>query len=150
MIDFRQDTNGDIDLSGGDIHYVESTVAHQRDLLFTAMGEMKHAPTSGAGIHDFINDENPADMLRTVRRKFIQDGMTVNSVKVDTTGQLVVDAYYDVYPVVPHFAKAETSGFPYTFPITLVKGDREYPYVFPLILTGDNSNLEYTFDFKLT
>lgn len=149
MIDFRQDTNGDIDLTNGDIHYVESTVAHQRDLLFTAMGELKHAPTAGAGIHDFINDETPEAMLRTVRRKYIQDGMTVNSVKKNNAGQIEVDAYYDVYPVVPHFAASWTSGFPYSFPITLVKGDYEYPYVFPVILTGDNSNLEYTFDFEL-
>jgi hypothetical protein len=117
MIDFRQNIYGDLDLSGGDIHYVESTVAHQRDLLLTGMGELKHSPTTGAGIHDFINDETPEAMLRMVRRKFIQDGMTVNSVKLDAGGQLVVDAYYDVYPVVPHFAKAEETGFPFIFPI---------------------------------
>lgn len=134
MIDFRQDTNGDIDLTGGDIHYVESTVAHQRDLLLTAMGELKHAPTSGAGIHDFINDETPEAMLRMVRRQFIQDGMTVNSVKIDTTGQLVVDAWYDVYPVVPHFASAEQTGFPYMLPIPLAKDGYEFPINFPVQL----------------
>ncbi|MBN2814987.1 MAG: hypothetical protein JXQ80_12970 [Bacteroidales bacterium] len=112
MIDFRQDTNGDIDLTGGDIHYVESTVAHQRDLLLTAMGELKHAPTTGVGIHDFINDETPEAMLRMVRRKFIQDGMTVNSVKQNAAGQIEADAYYDVYPVVPHFAEPDNSIIP--------------------------------------
>jgi hypothetical protein len=112
MIDFRQDTNGDIDLTAGDIHYVESTVAHQRDLLFTGMGELKHSPTTGVGIHDFINDETPEAMLRMVRRKFIQDGQTVNSVKVDASGQLVADAFYDVYPVVPHFAEPDNSIIP--------------------------------------
>jgi hypothetical protein len=105
MKDIRQTYDGDIDLSGGDLHYVESTVAHQRDLILTGMGEMKHSPTSGVGIVDFINDEAPEAMLRTVRRKFIQDGMTVNSVKKNSSGQLEVDAYYDVYPVVPHFMK---------------------------------------------
>ena len=105
MIDFRQNTEGDIDLSKGDIRYVESTVAHQRDLIITGMGELKFAPLSGVGIHDFLNDENPADMLRLVRKKFIQDGQTVNSVKQNKAGDLVVDAYYDVYPVVPNFAK---------------------------------------------
>ena len=112
MQDFRQDTNGDIDLTGGDIHLVESTVAHQRDLLFTGMGELKHSPTAGAGVHDFINDETPEAMLRMVRRKFIQDGQTVKSVKIDTNGQLVIDAYYDVYPVVPHFAEPDNSIIP--------------------------------------
>lgn len=105
MKDFRQDTNGDIDLTGGDIHYCESTVAHQRDLMLTAMGEMKHAPTMGAGIHDFLNDDTPDDLLRTVRRKLIQDGMTVNSVKITDSKELIIDGYYDEYPVVPHFAE---------------------------------------------
>ena len=134
MIDFRQDTNGDIDLTGGDIHYVESTVAHQRDLLFTSMGELKHAPTAGAGVHDFINDENPEDLLRMVRRKFIQDGQTVNSVKVDATGQLVVDAWYDVYPVVPHFASSDQTGFPFVFPLPLAKDGYEFPIILPVDL----------------
>lgn len=104
MQDFRQNTDGDIDLSKGDIVYVESTVAHQRDLIITAPGELKFAPLSGVGIHDFINDESPADMLRMVRKKYIQDGQTVNSVKKNSDGQLEVDSYYDVYPVVPNFA----------------------------------------------
>lgn len=134
MQDFRQDTNGDIDLTKSDIHYVESTVAHQRDLLFTGMGELKHAPTAGAGIHDFINDETPEAMLRMVRRKFIQDGQTVKSVKIDSDGQLVVDAYYDVYPVVPHFASAEQKGFPYIFPFPLAKDDYSFPAQFPIEL----------------
>lgn len=137
MIDFRQDTNGDIDLTNGDIHYVESSVSHQRDLLLTGMGELKHAPTSGAGVHDFILDETPEAMLRTVRRKFIQDGMTVNSVKLDANGQLVIDAFYDVYPVVPHFAKAEASGFPYILPFELGKAENEFPMTLPLILSKD-------------
>jgi len=134
MLDFRQDTNGDIDLTGGDIHYVESTVAHQRDLLFASMGELKHAPTAGAGVHDFINDETPEAMLRMVRRKFIQDGMTVNSVKIGADGQLVVDAYYDVYPVVPHFASAYQTGFPYIFPIVLAKDAYTFPAQLPIEL----------------
>ncbi len=105
MIDLRQNTDGDIDLSKGDIVYVESTVAHQRDLIFIAPGELKFAPLAGVGMHDFINDENPADMLRMVRKRFIQDGQTVNSVKKNSEGELEVDAFYDVYPVVPNFAK---------------------------------------------
>lgn len=132
MIDFRQNINGDIDLSGGDVHYVESTVAHQRDLLLTGMGELKHSPVSGTGVHDFIDDETPEAMMRMARRKFIQDGMTVNSIAIDSDGQLVIDAYYDVYPVVPHFASAESSGFPYQFPIQLAKAPWGYPVQFPI------------------
>jgi hypothetical protein len=103
MKDFRQKSDGDIDLSGGDLHVVESTIAHQRDLILAGMGELKHSPTTGVGIIDFLNEESPEAMLRTVRKKFIQDGMTVNSVKQNAAGQLEVDAFYDVYPVVPHF-----------------------------------------------
>lgn len=105
MQDFRQNEDGDIDLSKGDIKYVESTVAHQRDLLLTAPGELKFSPLAGAGLHYYLNDENPADMLRMVRKKFIQDGQTVNSVKQNSNDELEIDAYYDVYPVLPHFAK---------------------------------------------
>jgi len=133
MIDFRQDTNGDIDLTCGDIHYVESTVAHQRDLLFTGMGELKHSPLTGAGVHDFINDETPEAMLRNVRKKFILDGMTVNSVKMGADGGLIIDAYYDVYPVVPHFARVIDS-FPYTLPAVLAKDDYAFPAFIPIEL----------------
>lgn len=119
MIDFRQDINGDIDLQNGDIHYVESTVAHQRDLLLTGMGELKHAPLVGVGIHDFLNDENPAEMLRTIRKKYIMDGMIVNAVIQNTNKQLEIDAYYDVYPVVPHFANPANNGFPLSFEFKL-------------------------------
>ncbi len=150
MIDFRQDTNGDIDLQKGDIHYVESTVAHQRDLLLTGMGELKHAPLSGVGIHDFLNNENPAAMLRMVRKKYIQDGMTVNSVVQNAAKQLEVDAYYDVYPVVPHFAKPVSSGFPFTFDLILSKGENEFSYTFPVLLGEGNQEFYYRFDFKLT
>ena len=159
MIDFRQDINGDIDLTGGDIHLVESTVAHQRDLLLTGMGELKHSPVTGAGVHDFINDETPEAMLRMVRKKFIHDGMTVNSVKLDTGGKLVVDAYYDVYPVVPHFAEADNSIIPeQVTPVTYNlgiwrHGDTVKAIGFRLIENGVAVNLAgcaLTAKFKLT
>lgn len=133
MIDFRQNINGDIDLSGGDVHYVESTVAHQRDLLQTGMGELKHSPIAGAGVHDFIDDETPEAMMRMVRRKFIQDGMTVNSIAIDSDGQLVVDAFYDVYPVVPHFA-INTSGLPLQLPFQLPVSPNQLPAQLPFKL----------------
>jgi hypothetical protein len=99
MRDFRQITDtdlevGDIDLSTGDINIIDATLQHQRDLILTAQGEMKHAPDRGVGIEDFFNDEEPEDMLRKIRQQLIKDGMKVKSIGMEGQ-QVKLNGYYE-------------------------------------------------------
>lgn len=85
---------GDIDLSTGDIVMGEATLQHQRDMILTAKGEMKHAPDRGVGVETYFNDEQPEDMLREIRQQLIKDGMKVKSIGME--GQNVkLDGYYE-------------------------------------------------------
>ncbi|MFN4249052.1 MAG: hypothetical protein ACK4EY_15090 [Flavipsychrobacter sp.] len=80
-IDIRQTTNGDIDLTGGDIHWAESTYQHQRDLLIGRKSHFRQRPGVGVGSEDFINDDSGDAFYREVRVQFNKDGMKVIKVK---------------------------------------------------------------------
>lgn len=93
MKDIKFTATGDIDLSSGDIQYTESTMQHQHDILIAAKGDYKEYPTIGVDIRNELDNENPAEMLRTIRKEFSSDGMTVK--KLDyKNGNLNIDAEY--------------------------------------------------------
>ena len=77
MRDFKQLADGDIDLSGDDFVFVESTQQNLKDIVAARKGEMKHAPDRGVGIEDFLNDESPEDLLREIRRQINKDGARI-------------------------------------------------------------------------
>ena len=93
MTDILQDSNGDIQLVNGDIAYGESTLQHQRDILLTLPGELKHAPDRGVGIVKHQDDEGVEDLLRSTRKEFIKDGMTVRSIKLENNNIATNAAY---------------------------------------------------------
>lgn len=93
MRDFKQKIDGDIDLSSGDIVWGESTRQHQRDIILTHPGELKHALDSGVGVDDFINDDNPDELLRKTRQEFIKDGQKVTKISFNN-GTINTEAYY--------------------------------------------------------
>jgi len=93
MIDVKLNDEGDVDVSGGDIGYVESTTQHQRDLIVAHKGHYKGVPNVGVGAINFIHDENPENFLLTIRREFTRDGMKVERVAV-TGNDLIVNAAY--------------------------------------------------------
>lgn len=80
MTDILLNTNGDLQIVGGDIAYGESTLQHQRDLLLARVGDYRYAPTIGVGIKDYRNDDDSEDMLRAIAQQFSKDGMNVKRV----------------------------------------------------------------------
>jgi hypothetical protein len=94
MIDLKFDETGDIDISTDDIQYTESTLQHQRDLIIAHQGHYKEVPTVGVGAINYLNDENPDNFLRTVRKEFSKDGMKVKKVAITVGGQLNINAAY--------------------------------------------------------
>lgn len=94
MIDITQTSEGDIDLNGGDFTYTESTGQHKRDLLLGDKGHFKETPAAGIGAQNFVNDTNPENFCRTVRKECSRDGMKVKDIRI-SNGQLEIDAAYE-------------------------------------------------------
>jgi len=92
-IDIKHTEDGDIDFSGGDIFYDESTAQHQRDLLLTSKGELKESPERGIGSINYLNENSPADYLRAIRQEFTRDGMKIQALSM-IGGNLKIKAEY--------------------------------------------------------
>lgn len=94
MIDIKHTDDGDIDISGGDIRHSESTEQHQKDITIADKGHYKEYPAIGVGAINHINDIDPENFLRTLRREFTRDGMTVRRVAI-ANGEIETHAEYD-------------------------------------------------------
>lgn len=85
MIDIQHTSNGDIDLMAGDLLYTESTAQHQRDILLSGKGHYKESPETGVDAMEYVNDNEPENLLRSIRKEFTRDGMKVTKVSMDNT-----------------------------------------------------------------
>lgn len=95
MIDILQTNEGDVNLSTGDIVRTEATEQHKRDLLIAGPGDFKENPLSGVSCFDYLNDDDPADLLRNIRIQFEKDGMRVKALTQSAAGELLIDAEYE-------------------------------------------------------
>lgn len=93
MRDFLQLASGDLDLTSGDIAMTEATRQHQRDIILTRPGSMKHAPGRGVGAEDYFNDESPEDFIRKTRQEMVRDGMKITAIEGPITN-LTITGYY--------------------------------------------------------
>jgi|WetSurMetagenome_2_1015567.scaffolds.fasta_scaffold01806_18 hypothetical protein len=94
MRDFLQNTEGDIDLSNSDIVMADATLQHERDILLTRPGALKHSPSRGVGIEDYYNDDSAEDLLRKTRQEMIKDGIKVLSIK-KSNDKIEMEGYYE-------------------------------------------------------
>lgn len=94
MIDFKHTNDGDIDLSTDDIQTDISDGWHKRDIIISKPGEIIEAPTLGVGVFNFLNDENPENLLRSVRQNFTKDGLKVVKLSY-INGVLTEESYYE-------------------------------------------------------
>lgn len=85
MIDIAHTSEGDIDLLAGDILYAESTGQHQRDILLSGKGHYKETPELGVDAMEYVNDNEPENLFRAIRKEFTRDGMKVTKVSMDNT-----------------------------------------------------------------
>lgn len=95
MTDIKNTDSGDLDFSAGDLLYVESDGQHQKDLLMARKGHYKEHPGIGVGIEDYVNETDPEELLRTIKKEFSADGMKVNKVTLNALGEIETDAYYE-------------------------------------------------------
>lgn len=94
-IDYLRDYDtGHRVIRNGDFAWGDSTQQHQRSLLMAHQGEYKQSPLVGLGLRNYLDDESPDDLMREIRKQFVQDGMTVNSLQITASG-VSVNAYYE-------------------------------------------------------
>lgn len=95
MKDYKQQPDGDLDLTTGDLLVAESTYQHQRDLLLSDKGHIRQKPEAGVGVVNHLLDNDPEALLRAARKEFTADGMRVRKVAYSTyTNDLSVEADY--------------------------------------------------------
>lgn len=86
--------NGGLLFKDGDLVIGDSTQQNQRLLLVSNLGDFKANPTVGVGVLDFLDDENPTDLIREIRKQYSADGMQINAIALDGDGTIKVDAEY--------------------------------------------------------
>lgn len=95
MRDYRQASDGDLDLSSGDLRLTDSTYQHQRDLLLSDKGHVRNKAEAGVGMVNYLLDKDPVALLRSTRKEFVSDGMKVRKVTFDSSNELDVEARYE-------------------------------------------------------
>lgn len=96
MKDYRQQEDGDLDLTTGDLIVTESTYQHQRDLLLSDKGHIRQKPEAGVGAVNYLMDNDPEALLRATRKEFTADGMKVSKVAFSGySNDLNVEAGYE-------------------------------------------------------
>ena len=94
VIDILFDETGDVACKNGDLVNDDATFQHQKDLLAASEGEYKFDPLVGVGLFEFLDDEDPSQMLRKVRMQFGKDGMNVRIARINNKGKMEIDAKY--------------------------------------------------------
>jgi hypothetical protein len=94
MKDLLLSSNNDFQIVNNDLFIGKSDLQHQKHLLISNKGEIKHAPVAGVGLFTFLADNNKADLNREIRLDFSADGMKVESVSTDK-GEIKIDAPYE-------------------------------------------------------
>lgn len=95
MNDFLLDTNGDMLIKNGDFVCGKSDQQQQGLLLMLPKGSIKEHPDATVGLLNYLESEDNAGLLREVRIRFAQDGMTVKKVGFAANGNLEIDAPYN-------------------------------------------------------
>ncbi len=91
--DILLDDNNDLLVGSGDFGVGDASAQSQRLLLLLNKGELKQSPLTGVGITSYIDDEDAAGLMRSIRTEFVKDGIRVK--KIDfTNGKITTDAEY--------------------------------------------------------
>lgn len=94
MNDLIKDTDGDLLITGNDIVVGYSDQQQREDLIMVEKGSIKQFPGVGVGAFKFIESEDGASLLREISLQFSADGMDVQKVSIDASGNIIVVAPY--------------------------------------------------------
>lgn len=78
----------------GDMTLGVSDLVHQQHLLMAAKGQYKAFPEVGIDLAQLLNSENVTEALIEAKKQLIYDGMSVNSVYINSNNRLIIDGDY--------------------------------------------------------
>lgn len=93
MTDILLDDNFDLQIINGDLVVGESTLQHQKLLLYSDKCEFKNTPMRGVGIRRYLETTSPDKLAREIKAEFYTDGMQVNTIDI-AVDSIVIDAQY--------------------------------------------------------
>jgi len=93
--DIRIDQQFDLVFEDGDFALGDSTEQNQMLILLSVPGEFKQFPTIGVGLEDYLNDERPGNLMESIRKNFLLDGMHLKRFTITEKGELDIDAAYE-------------------------------------------------------
>lgn len=75
---------GDIYLApaaGGtfDIAWGDSTKQHFRDIILARKGDLRTNPAVGVGLEDFVDDDEPQELMREISKQLNRDGAKIST-----------------------------------------------------------------------
>lgn len=95
MKDYLLNDANDLVIKNGDFVIGDATKQNQKKLLMINKGEYKEFPNVGVGLMNFLDDEEPDELIREIRREMVKDGMTVEELKVNNDdGSIGLNASY--------------------------------------------------------
>ncbi len=94
MKDFLLNDEGDITISNNDLLIGVSDQQNQQRLLLTDKGTIKQYVDAGVGAIKYLENEDPAGLLREIGIQFSADGMKVKNVSL-VSGNILIDAPYE-------------------------------------------------------
>lgn len=95
MKDILLDSDIDIAVRHGDLIVGESTQQHQQLLLLHHPGHVKQFGFVGAGLLDYLNDDNMGGLYREAEKQYTLDGMKVKKLEIYEDGNVITDATYE-------------------------------------------------------
>lgn len=94
MTDLLLNERNDLAFADGDFVAGESTQQHQQLLLISNKGDWREHPVIGVGLFRALKDDDANTILSDIKSEFEADGMIVNSIRMDASGNLNIDAIY--------------------------------------------------------
>jgi hypothetical protein len=95
MNDFVLDKDNDLTFVDGDFQIRQTDLQHQKLITYTKKGDWKYAFAVGVGIERYFLNENLAGLLSEIRKQLVMDGMKVQSVTLDSLGEIRVKGEYE-------------------------------------------------------
>lgn len=95
MQDYQNTENDDLLFEDGDLVVHDATRQHQEDILIAGKGNYRQFPDVGVDVLKFLDDDTNGDLPFVIRREFEKDGMTIQTLEINSDGSGEIIATYE-------------------------------------------------------